>query len=78
MILDDWAEAIGGDLFLILPVFTTRMELGILGREERKIRGGKRKNRRREGGDEAERESSAIPSVSEMKKWDFSSPNPHS
>lgn len=33
MILDDRAEDIGGDLFLILPVFTNRMELGILGCE---------------------------------------------
>lgn len=76
MILDDRAEDVGGDLFLILPVFTTRTELGILGREERKIRGGKRRNRRREGGNE-EREGSAIPSVCEMKKMRFFSPNPH-
>lgn len=33
MILDDRAEDIGRDLFLILPVFTNRMELGILGCE---------------------------------------------
>lgn len=33
MILDDRAEDIGRDLFLILPVFTNRMELRILGCE---------------------------------------------
>lgn len=60
MVFDDWAEDIGGDLFLILPVFTDRTESGILGREVRKIRGGKRRNWRREGGDGAEREGSVI------------------
>lgn len=34
MIFDDWAEGTGGDLFLILPVFTNRVELGILGCEK--------------------------------------------
>lgn len=39
---DHWAEAIGGDLFLILQVFTNRTELGILGHEVQKICGGER------------------------------------
>lgn len=68
---DHWAEAIGGVLFLILQVFTNRTELGILGHEVQKIRGGERWNWRRGGGDEAKREGSASPSVSEIKHGIF-------
>lgn len=71
MIFGDRAEDICGDLFLILPVFTNRTELGSLGHEILQICCGKRRNWRREGGDGAEREGSAIPSVSKVKNGIF-------
>lgn len=76
MIFDGRDEYICEDLFLILPVFTNRTELGILGCEVLKIGCGKRRDWRREGGDGAEREGSAIPPVSKLKKWNFSPQSP--
>lgn len=71
MIFGDRAEDICGDLFLILLVFANRTELGSLGHEILQICCGKRRNWRREGGDGAEREGSAIPSVSKVKNGIF-------